>query len=87
LDCLGSGDDADEEIYPPGGNDGGKAERAGEIRWFNDWYEVVIAVVAVGPFAMGVRYSVCVLRRRVDGDKDRAGVGFDIPALPCLDFA
>ena len=43
-----------------------------------------MAVVAVGPFAMGVRYSVCVVRRRVDGDGDRAGEGFD---PPCLDFA
>jgi hypothetical protein len=33
-------------------------ERAGSVRLYNDWYEVVIAVVTVGPFAIGVRYSV-----------------------------
>lgn len=30
----------------------------GDFRLCNDWYEVVIAVVAVGPLAIGVRYSV-----------------------------
>ena len=59
--------------------DGDKAEREGKIKWFNGWYEVVIAVVAVGPFAMGVRYSVYVVRRMVDGDSDCAP--------PCLGFA
>jgi hypothetical protein len=29
-----------------------------DFRLWSDWYEVVIAVVAVGPLAIGVRYSV-----------------------------
>jgi len=30
----------------------------GDTRLIRDWYDVVMAVVAVGPFAIGVRYSV-----------------------------
>ena len=30
----------------------------GDLRLWSDWYEVVMAVVAVGPLAIGVRYSV-----------------------------
>ena len=48
-----------------GSEDGGKA--GSEIRCLNDWYEVVIAVVAVGPFAIGVRYSVRVECTKADG--------------------
>ena len=67
--------------------DEGKVDRVGEIRLLSDWYEVVIAVVAVGPLAIGVRYSVCELRRSVDGDGERATLGFGTPDPPCLDFA
>jgi len=87
LDCFGSGEDGDEELYPAGGKDGGKADWVGDIRLPNDWYEVVIAVVAVGPLAIGVKYSVCELRRRVDGDGERATFSFETPEPPCLDFA
>ena len=91
LDGFGSGDDGlgDEGFSPAGGKDGGKADWAGERRLPNVWYEVVIAVVAVGPLAMGVRYSVCELRRSVDGDGDdeRATFSFGSPGPPCLDFA
>lgn len=33
--------------------------REGSVRLYNDWYEVVIAVVTDEPFAIGVRISVC----------------------------
>lgn len=87
LDCFGSGEDGDEEVCPAGGKDGGKADWAGEIRLPNVWYDVVIAVVAVGPLAMGVRYSVCEVRRSVDGDGERVTFSFGTPEPPCLDFA
>lgn len=38
---------------------GGGSEREGFARLARLWYVVVIAVVAVGPFAIGVKYSVC----------------------------
>lgn len=57
LECAASSTDGSE--------DGGKAGSG--VRWFKDWYEVVMAVVTVDPFAMGVRYFVCVECRRVDG--------------------
>lgn len=89
FDCFGSGEDGDEGFSPAGGKDGGKADWAGERRLPKVWYEVVIAVVAVGPLAMGVRYSVCEVRRSVDGDGDdeRATFSFGSPGPPCLDFA
>jgi len=87
LDCLGSGEEGEEGLFPAGGNEGGRADWDGERRLPNDWYEVVIAVVAVGPLAMGVRYSVCEVRRRVDGDGERAAVSFKTPGPPCLDFS
>lgn len=39
---------------------GGKAGITvrGDLRLWSDWYDVVMAVVAVGPLAIGVRYSV-----------------------------
>lgn len=32
----------------------------GSVRLYNDWYEVVIAVVTEEPLAIGVKYSVVV---------------------------
>ena len=59
----------------------------GERRLLNDWYEVVIAVVAVGPLAIGVRYCVCELGRCVDGEDELATLGLEDPEPPCLAFA
>ena len=87
FDCLCSGEDGDEELCPAGGKDGGKADWAGERRLPNVWYDVVMAVVAVGPLAMGVRYSVCEVRTSVDGDGERGTFSFGTPEPPCLDLA
>jgi len=87
LDCFGSGEEGDEGSCPAGGKDGGRADWAGERRLPKDWYDVVIAVVAVGPLAMGVRYSVCEVPTSVDGDGELAVFSFGTPEPPCLDFA
>ena len=42
------------------GNEGGKPDMPREIRLPKDWYEVVIAVVAVGPFPIGVTNLVLI---------------------------
>lgn len=44
-----------------GGVDGGNADQECGMRFPSDWYEVVIAVVAVGPLAIGVTYLVRIL--------------------------
>jgi hypothetical protein len=54
-----------------GGNEGGRPETPRGIRLPNDWYEVVIAVVAVGPFPIGVTNLVRVLCSWVSGNRDR----------------
>lgn len=89
LDCLGSGEDGDERLCTPGGKDGGRADWAGERRLPNDWYDVVMAVVAVGPLAMGVMYCVCEVPTSVDGDGELTVFVFSFgsPEAPCLDFA
>lgn len=87
LDCFGSGEEGDEGSCPAGGKDGGRADWAGERRLPKDWYDVVIAVVAVGPLAMGVRYSVCEVPTSVDGDGELAVFSFGTPEPPCLAFA
>ena len=75
FDCFGS--DGFDEAAPPEGTlgevvlgsgatvgwDGGYFSWFLERRPLRDWYDDVIAVVAVGPFAVGVRYSVVVLGR------------------------
>jgi hypothetical protein len=33
-------------------------DRAGSVRLYSVWYEVVMAVVTDDPFAIGVKYSV-----------------------------
>ena len=86
LDCLGSGEDGDSGSCP-GGKDGGRADWVGERRFPNVWYDVVIAVVAVGPLAIGVRYSVCEVPTSVDGVVELAAFGFGAPEPPCFDFA
>jgi hypothetical protein len=53
---TGEGDDLDSSVG--GGNEGGRPEPPRDIRLPKDWYEVVIAVVAVGPFPIGVRNLV-----------------------------
>ena len=59
----------------------------GESRLLNDWYDVVMAVVAVGPLAIGVRYSVCEPGRGVEDEGELETLGFEAPAPPCLAFA
>lgn len=44
------------------------------MRLPNDWYEVVIAVVAVGPFPIGVTNLVRVLCSLASGNRDRREV-------------
>ena len=43
------------------GNEGGRPDMPREIRLPKDWYEVVIAVVAVGPLPIGVTNLVRIL--------------------------
>jgi hypothetical protein len=49
----------------------GRPETPRGVRLPNDWYEVVIAVVAVGPFPIGVTYLVRVLCSWASGNRDR----------------
>lgn len=63
LDCAdvvetGEGVDLDSSV---GGNEGGRPDMPRDIRLPKDWYEVVIAVVAVGPFPIGVTNLVRIL--------------------------
>jgi len=87
LDCLGSGEDGVGGLCSAGGKDGGRADWAGKRRLPNVWYDVVIAVVAVGPLAMGVIYSVCEVPTSVEGDGELAVFSFGTPEPPRLDFA
>lgn len=56
LDGFGAPPEGVLGVWCGGGNEGGR--RGNAARSDNDWYVVVIAVVAVGPLATGVRYSV-----------------------------
>jgi hypothetical protein len=55
---TGEGVDLDSSVC---GNEGGRPDMPREIRLPKDWYEVVIAVVAVGPLAIGVTNLVRML--------------------------
>lgn len=71
VDVVETGEGVDLDSSVGGGNEGGRPETPRGIRLPNDWYEVVIAVVAVGPFAIGVRNLVRVLCSWVSGNRDR----------------
>lgn len=50
----------DDRASAPGNSTNGRGSSACVVdRLWRDWYDVVMAVVAVAPFAIGVRYSVC----------------------------
>ena len=55
---TGEGVDLDSSV---GGNEDGRPDMPREIKLPKDWYEVVIAVVAVGPLPIGVRNLVWIL--------------------------
>jgi len=61
ADVVETGEGFDLGSSFGGGNEGGRPETLRGVRLPNDWYEVVIAVVAVGPFPIGVRNLVRVL--------------------------
>ena len=54
VDFVETGEGVDLDSSVGGGNEGGRPETPRDIRLPKDWYEVVIAVVAVGPFPIGV---------------------------------
>lgn len=68
---TGEGVDLDSSV---GGNEGGRPETPRGVSLPNDWYEVVIAVVAVGPFPIGVTNLVRVLCSWASGNRDRRDV-------------
>ena len=71
ADVVETGEGVDLDSSVGGGNEGGRPETPRGIRLPSDWYEVVIAVVAVGPFATGVRNLVRTLCSWVSGNRDR----------------
>jgi hypothetical protein len=63
-DCEGdveTGEEVDLDSSVEGWKEDGRPETPRGIRLPKDWYEVVIAVVAVGPFPIGVTNLVRIL--------------------------
>lgn len=70
-DVVGAGEGADLDSSVGGGNEGGRPDTPRDIRLPKDWYEVVIAVVAVGPFPIGVTNLVRTLCSCASSTRDR----------------
>ena len=70
ADVVGAGEGVDLDSSV-GGNEGGRPETPRCMRLPKDWYEVVIAVVAVGPFPIGVTNLVRILCSWASGNRDR----------------
>jgi len=75
-DCMdvvetGEGVDLDSSV---GGNEGGRPDMPRDIRLPKDWYEVVIAVVAAGPFPIGLTNLVRILCSWASSTRDRRAV-------------
>lgn len=90
ADVVETGEGVDLDSSVGGGNDGGRPETSRCMRLPNDWYEVVIAVVAVGPFPIGVTNLVRLLCTCASGSLDRRMVAdwgrtFDCASNASLD--
>ena len=71
ADVVETGEGVDLDSSVGGGNEDGRPEASRCMRLPSDWYEVVIAVVAVGPFPIGVTNLVRLLCTCASGNLDR----------------